>query len=250
MHNKGPFILKILENYEISDTIYKMVLEGGNIAQNSVPGQFVSLKCADLTLRRPLSIAGVSQSTFDLIYKVKGTGTEFLAALKPGDTVDAIGPMGNGYTVDEDKKYLLIGCGVGIAPIIFMEDVLEARGISYKSIGCFRSKYNVEDEQTYCITEDGTSGISGRLNDHLESIIDEIKPDLICICGPNPAMKYVTELSMSKGIDIEVALEGDMACGTSVCMGCAIKIKKGDKLESAKICGDGPVFKGEVVTWG
>ncbi len=250
MKNKGPFLLKVLENYEISDTIYKMVLEGEEIARNSVPGQFVSLKCAELTLRRPLSIARVSENTFDLIYKVKGTGTEYLAKLQPGDTVDTIGAMGTGFTIDPAKKYLLIGCGVGIAPIMFMEDVLEEKGIDYKSIGCYRSRYKTPDKHTYCITEDGTSEIAGRLNDHLEDIIDETKPDLICICGPNPAMKYVTDLALSKGVDIEVALEGDMACGTGVCMGCAIKIRKGDKLESAKICGEGPVFKGEVVTWG
>lgn len=250
MNNKGPFILKVLENYEIADTIYKMVLEGESIARNSMPGQFVSVKCADLTLRRPLSVSGVNQNTFDLIYKVKGTGTEYLANLKPGDTADVIGPMGNGYTIDESKKYLLIGCGVGIAPIVFMEDVLREKRISFKSIGCFRSKYRTDDEQTYCITEDGSSDITGRLNDHLENIIKESKPDIICICGPNPAMRYVTEIALQNNIDIEVALEGDMACGTNVCMGCAIKIKKGDKLESAKICGDGPVFKGEVITWG
>lgn len=250
MKNKGPFIQKVLENYEIADTIYKMVLESEEVAKACVPGQFVSLKCADLTLRRPLSIAGVTENTYELIYKVKGTGTEYLANLKPGDTIDVIGPMGNGYTLDENKNYLLIGCGVGIAPIYFLEDVLEAKGIKYKTIGCFRSRYKVENDHTYCITEDGSSNITGKLNDHLEDIIEESKPDIICICGPNPAMKYVTEIALQKNIDIEVALEGDMACGTGVCMGCAIKVKKGDKWESAKICGEGPVFKGEVISWG
>ena len=249
MQNKGPFVLKVLENIEISDKIYKMVLEGGGIEKTSSPGQFVSVKCADLTLRRPLSIAGVTENTFDLIYKIKGTGTEYLAALKPGDTADVIGPLGNGYNI-ENKNYLLIGCGVGIAPIIFLEELLEQKKIPYKSIGCFKSRYKTDDEQTYCITEDGSSDITGRLNNHLEQIIEEAKPDKICICGPNPAMQYVTEIALKKNIEIEVALEGDMACGTGVCMGCAIKIKKEDKLESAKICKDGPVFKGEEIIWG
>ncbi len=248
MQNKGPFKLKILKNTEISSEIYKMVLESEHIAKNALPGQFVSLKCADLTLRRPLSIAGTAEKTFDLIYKVKGTGTEYLAALKPGDTADLIGPMGNGYSI-EDKKYLLIGCGVGIAPIYFLEDVLKKKGIKYKSIGCFRSRYKTDNEHTYCITEDGSSEIKGRLDDYLEDIINSENPDIICICGPNPAMRYVTGIALKNNIDIEVALEGDMACGTGVCMGCAMKIRKGGKLESVKICGEGPVFKGRDIIW-
>lgn len=249
MQNKGPFILKVLENFEIAEQIYKMVLEGETIAQNSTPGQFVSLKCGDLTLRRPLSVARVDGNTFDLIYKIKGTGTEFLASLKPGDTVDAIGPLGTGFSTDH-KNYLLIGCGVGVAPINFLADVLEKKAIPFRSIGCYRSKYKTDSDHTYCITEDGSSDITGRLNDHLENIINQSKPDIICICGPNPAMEYVRDIALKYNIDVEVALEGDMACGAGICMGCAIKIKKGDKLESAKICGDGPVFKGETVVWG
>ncbi|HSA06261.1 MAG TPA: dihydroorotate dehydrogenase electron transfer subunit [Candidatus Gastranaerophilales bacterium] len=246
--SKGPFFAKVLENREISDNIYKLRIESEEIAQNSLPGQFVSIKCADLTLRRPFSVAGVRENSFDLLYKVKGTGTEWLTNLKTGDITDIIGPMGNGFSI-ENKKSLLIGCGVGIAPIDFFMDVLSAKSLPYKSIGCFRSKYKNAKEYDYHITEDGTSALKGKLSDYLEQIITETATEKIFICGPNPAMQYVTEYALSLNIETEVALEGDFACGTGVCMGCAIKIKKGNALESAKICKDGPVFKGEEVVW-
>lgn len=240
---------KVLENIEIAEGVYKLTLESEEVAKKSVPGQFVSIKCGDLTLRRPFSVAKVNGTTYEIIYKIKGTGTEFMAELKPSDTADVFGPLGSGYTI-EDKNYLLIGCGVGIAPIEFLMGELDKKDIKYNVIGCFRSKYSSCSEYDYLICEDGSSDIKGRLDQHFEKIVQKTKPDIICMCGPNPAMEYVTNYALEHNIDIEVALEGDMACGTGVCMGCAIKIKNNGQLESAKICKDGPVFKGKQIVWG
>jgi dihydroorotate dehydrogenase electron transfer subunit len=245
---KGPFQLSVLENVELAEGVYRMTLEGAEAVQNAVPGQFVSVKCADLVLRRPFSVARVDKNTFDLIYKVKGIGTAFMTELQPGKTADIIGPMGNGFGI-EDNNMLLIGCGVGIAPIDFLSDVLKERGIAHKTLACFRSKYKTDRNYDYYITEDGSSLIKGSLKDHFERIVQETRPGKICICGPNPAMRYVTEFALKNGIDVEVALEGEFACGTGVCMGCAIKIIKNGMAENARICKDGPVFKGEVIIW-
>ncbi len=245
---KGPFYSRVLENEKISQGIYKLKIENSEIAGTAFPGQFVSLRCADLTLRRPFSVAGVHENTFDLIYKIKGTGTEWLTTLKKGSIVDLIGPMGNGYRT-ENKKSLLIGCGVGIAPIDFLADVLKQKGFPYKIIGSFKNSYKTDKKYDYLITEDGSSDITGRLDDHLERIIAEVKPKKINMCGPNPAMKYVCEIAQKYSIEIEVALEGDFACGTGVCMGCAMKIKRNGKSENARICKDGPVFNGEEIIW-
>lgn len=245
---KGPFLLSVLENVEIAENVYKMTFEGAEAIQNAVPGQFVSVKCDDLVLRRPFSVARIDGNTFDLIYKVKGSGTAFMTELQPGKTADIIGPMGNGFGI-EDNHMLIIGCGVGIAPIDFLSDVMKERGIAHKTLTCCKSKYKTARNYDYYITEDGSSPIKGSLKDHFERIVRETNPGKICICGPNPAMRYVAEFALKNGIDIEVALEGEFACGTGVCMGCAIKIKKNGITENARICKDGPVFKGEVIIW-
>lgn len=250
MVKKGPFYSKILENREISRDIYLMKLESREVAENSLPGQFVSIKCKDLVLRRPFSVAKVyNDNTFDLIYKVIGEGTQYLTELKEGDLADFIGPMGNSFTI-EDKNSLLIGCGVGIAPIVYMAQILEEKGIKHSSIIGTRTNIDLElGENSYYLTEDGTCGLKGRLDHHLEEIISETQAEKIFICGPNPAMIYATEIAKKHNLEIEVALEKVMACGTGVCMGCVIEVMENGEKVQRRVCRDGPVFNGANILW-
>lgn len=247
---KGPFISPVIENREISQDIYLLKLQSKDIAENALPGQFVSIKCKDLVLRRPFSVAKVyDDNTFDLIYKVIGEGTQYLTELKPGDTADFIGPMGNSFNI-EDKNSLLIGCGVGIAPIVYLAEILEKKGIKHNCIIGTRSSIDIDlCEKAYNITEDGTCGLKGRLDHHLESIITETKAEKIYICGPNPAMKYAVDMAKKHNLQIEVALEGVMACGTGVCMGCAVEVLESGEKVQRRVCRDGPVFNGANILW-
>ncbi len=247
---KGPFCSKVLENRRVSEDIYLLKLESRNIVENSLPGQFVSIKCRDLTLRRPFSVAKVyDDNTFDLIYKVIGQGTQYLTGLKDGDTADFIGPMGNSFSI-ENKNSLLIGCGVGIAPIVYMAQILEKRGIKHNCIIGTKSSIDIElCNKSYNLTEDGSCGLKGRLDHHLEGIITETQAEKIFICGPNPAMRYATDIAKKHNLEIEVALEKVMACGTGVCMGCVIEVlENGEKLQR-RVCRDGPVFNGASILW-
>jgi len=245
---KGAYRAKVLENSRISYDIYKLKLENREIARNSFAGQFVSILCEDLVLRRPFSVAGVKGDSFEIIYKVIGKGTEYLSRLQKGDFADVIGAFGNGFKT-ENKKSLLIGCGVGIAPINFLSDVLKEKGIPHNSILCSGSKLGLEDKFNFIITEDGSSGLKGRLDNHLELIILKTNPEKIYICGAFPAMEYANSVAEQHNIDIEVALERDFACGTGVCMGCVIQVRKNNKIVNRRICKDGPVFKGGEVIW-
>jgi dihydroorotate dehydrogenase electron transfer subunit len=152
----------------------------------------------------------------------------------------------------EKKNSLLIGCGVGIAPILFLSKELIKYDISHKSIICSFSNTGLKDDflcKSWYITEDGSSGIKGRLDDYLEEMIDDYKPEKIYICGPNPAMKFVNSIAEPRNIPIEAALEREFACGTGVCMGCVIQVKENNKIVNKRICKDGPVFKGSEVLW-
>lgn len=247
---KGPYTSEVIENREISEDIYILKLRSPEIAQNSLPGQFVSIKCKDLLLRRPFSVAKVyDDDTFALIYKVIGEGTQFLTGLKAGDTADFIGPMGNSFTIG-DKNALLIGCGVGIAPIIYLAQKMKQSGIKHNCIIGTRTSIDLDPLDNPCfLTEDGTCGLKGRLDHHLEDIIEQSKAGKIYICGPNPAMIYATDVAKKYNIEIEVALEKVMACGTGVCMGCVmVMMENGEKVQK-RVCRDGPIFNGANVLW-
>lgn len=247
---KGPFVSKVIENKKISEDIFLLKLQSREIVENSLPGQFVSIKCRDLTLRRPFSVAKVYDDySFDLIYKVIGEGTQYLTELKPGDNVDFIGPMGNSFSI-ENKNSLLIGCGVGIAPIVYMSQILDKKGIKHNCVIGTRSSIELElCHKSYNLTEDGSCGLKGRLDHHLKDIIAETKAEKIYICGPNPAMKYATDIALKNNMEVEVALERVMACGTGVCMGCVIEVlENGEKIQR-RVCRDGPVFNGASILW-
>jgi len=252
---KNIHIAEVLSNKKLSDDTWKLTFKNKIIAENSKPGQFVSILCEDLLLRRPFSVANAKDDTFEIIYKIKGKGTKYLSNLKNGDFTDIIGPLGNGFDV-ENKKALLIGCGVGIAPIVFLSKRLEKLGIKHAFVACSQTFIDIgghcegqSDNASVFITEDGSAGLKGRLDKHLENIINEIKPEKIYTCGPNPAMEYISLTAEKYKIPVEVALEREFACGTGVCMGCVIQIKENGKPVNKRICKDGPVFKGSEVLW-
>ena len=246
---KGPHIVEVLSNIKLSDDTWKLTFQNQEIAENAKPGQFVSILCEDLLLRRPFSVANTINNSFEIIYKVKGKGTKYLSSLRNGESADIIGPMGNGFTI-ENKNSLLIGCGVGIAPINFLSNILEKSGIKHSFVACSQTFINTGiTENQVIITEDGSAGLEGRLDQHLKKIINEVKPEKIYTCGPNPAMAYVSLTAEKYEISVEAALERDFACGTGVCMGCVIQIKDNNKTKNKRICKDGPVFRGNEVLW-
>jgi len=251
-NKKGPFTARVLENKTISNSIYKMICECEQVAKTAIPGQFVSILCEDLTLRRPFSIANAYNNSFEVIYKVKGAGTAFLANLSNGDEIDLIGSLGNGFSSEKNKKHLLIGCGVGIAPVYFLANTFKQKNIDYTLLACSASKIDFEEKNslnTIYITEDGSKGAKASLKDALNRIIESEKPDKISICGPNKAMEFAVKLAKANNIEIETALEREFACGTGVCMGCTIKICQNGLLLNKRICKDGPVFNGHEVIW-
>jgi len=287
---KGPHIVEVLSNIKLSDDTRKLTFKNKIIAETAKPGQFISILCEDLLLRRPFSVANVKDDTFEIIYKIKGKGTKYLSKLQSSDSADIIGPLGNGFNI-ENKNSLLIGCGVGIAPINFLSNILEKSGINHTFVACSQTYIyhckavkplykqssfdflptpchceeaqradvaiskscdcfaNTRNDNHIIITEDGSAGLVGRLDDHLENIINEVKPEKIYTCGPNPAIKYIVQTAEKHKIPVEVALERDFACGTGVCMGCVIQIKENDTTVNKRICKDGPVFKGSEVLW-
>ncbi|MDR1327314.1 MAG: hypothetical protein LBJ74_02775 [Heliobacteriaceae bacterium] len=199
------------------------------------PGQFVSILCEGLTLRRPFSVADFDGHTVTVLFRQKGKGTKYLAGLKPGDEIDFTGPLGNGFDI-QDKKALVIGAGIGIAPVYYLNKFLTQSH--------FVGAFNSEDEVPK-VFEPDEKIIGGTILDHLERLITDYKPEIIYACGPSVVLKAISKL----GVPSQLALEKVMACGIGVCKGCVIKIKKGDTVQNMTICHDGPVFEGGEIVW-
>lgn len=204
-------------------------------------GQFVSILCKNTTLRRPFSICGFENGILTLLIRLKGDGTKYLSSLKKGDEIDFLAPLGKGFSL-LNKKSLLVGAGIGIAPMLFLKSELNKKGIENYLISGFKS----EDE---VIKGSNEVKISGTVLDCLDKLIEEKNIEILYCCGPIPVLKGVYKKAQKYNIISELAFEKVMACGIGVCRGCVIKVKKDNEIKNASICKDGPVFRGEEIVW-
>lgn len=245
---------KILANEAINANVKRMVIEAPQIAEAAQPGQFVHVKKPDSVnfLRRPFSIADADREngTITLIYRIVGKGTAEYAAMKVGEAFSILGPIGNGFAL-KDGRPLLIGGGVGIAPLIYLSRQLKDKkpilligGKNKDEV--FWEKYLQEfADKIYITTDDGSVGFKGFTVQLLPQILAENNIEHIYTCGPNIMMEGVAKLAHKHDIDCQVSLEKRMACGIGVCLGCTFEGKLTGKRR--KVCTEGPVFASKEV---
>ncbi len=243
---------KILENTQIAKDTYKMRLSCP-MAKKMQAGQFVNIKIEGLMLRRPISISLVEdENHFVIVYKVVGKGTKLLSELAPvtdgegkkAQTLDILGPLGNGYPIcEKENEVLIIGGGVGIPPLLELAKRYRQTGAEVKCVLGFNDGQSVfyENEfksfgaNVYIATVDGSYGTKGTALDAIEK--NNLNCDFVCACGPVPMLKAV-EAKYKKGY---MSFEARMACGIGACMACVAKDKKEENLYH-RICKEGPVF--------
>lgn len=245
---------KILANEAINANVKRMVIEAPQIAEAAQPGQFVHVKKPDSVnfLRRPFSIADADREngTITLIYRIVGKGTAEYAAMKVGEAFSILGPIGNGFAL-KDGRPLLVGGGVGIAPLIYLsrqlkdqKPILLIGGKNKDEV--FWEKYLQEfADKIYITTDDGSVGFKGFTVQLLPQILAENNIEHIYTCGPNIMMESVAKLAHEHDIDCQVSLEKRMACGIGVCLGCTFEGKLTGKRR--KVCTEGPVFASKEV---
>ena len=238
-------IFTIVSNRALTDSVYKMVLQGDTSAITA-PGQFVNIKLEGMFLRRPISVCDVEGDKLTIIYKVVGKGTEAMSRMCEGQ-LDILTGLGNGYdlTVSGDKPVLL-GGGVGVPPMYKLAKELIAQGKKVSVILGFNTKNEIfyEEEfknlgaEVYVTTVDGSYGIRGFVTDALK----EIDYTYFYTCGPEPMLKAVYRASTTSG---QMSFEERMGCGFGACMGCSCKTLTGYK----RICKEGPVMRKEEILW-
>ena len=206
--------------------------------------------------QRHLTGKYLESDTVAFLIARRGQGTRELAAMRPGDEAELVGPLGNGWadflsTVENGgkKPIALIGGGIGIAPLNAL--LGETSAHRFDLYAGFRSGFKNEEEKsallgagyqankTIIATEDGTDGHKGRIPDFLEPG----QYAAVCACGPEPMLKAVAEKCKAAGVPCFVSLEKRMACGVGACLGCTVKTVSGNR----RCCADGPVFKADEV---
>lgn len=244
-------ICKIIENKELCKNIYEIMIECPEIVEVAKPGQFLHIKAnngLDPLLRRPISISRVykDKGCISLIYQVLGRGTKEMAALKLGEEIDVMGPLGNGFPVFHDKKCAVVGGGMGVAPLLELASSID---FCDAYLGFKSSTFKLADFKSICnevfvATEDGSTGIKGYVTDIINDIA---KYDIVYTCGPKLMMKKIKELCESNLVQCFVSVEERMGCGIGACLVCACRVKEGDAWHYKKACTDGPVFEAREV---
>ncbi len=221
-------------------------------------GQFIEIRVSneiEPLLRRPISIYNIEKDIVEFIFQVKGKGTEILSTKKVGETIDVLGPLGQGTFKYENKKNIaIIGGGIGIFPLYELAKEAKKTAKINMYLG-FRSKDFVVLEEEYkkisdkftLTTDDGTYKEKGFAINFLEKDLKEGNIDAIYACGPLPMLKAVQKLAKETGIPCQISLEERMGCGIGVCLGCAVKVNAGEDIIYTHVCKAGPVFDSNVV---
>jgi dihydroorotate dehydrogenase electron transfer subunit len=250
--------LIVRDNIQLNDQYFLLIMSSAEPLPTMYPGQFVEIKVEnspETFLRRPISVnfVDIDKNEMWLLIQKVGAGTIKLSTLKANDVLNCILPLGNTFSLPEDKNasLLLIGGGVGIAPMLFLAHQLHLKG--YQQINCLiggRNELNLlqKDElgkyaDVYCTTEDGSFGEKGFVTNH--SILKSKQFDHIFTCGPTPMMKAVAAYAEANHINCEVSLENTMACGFGVCLCCITETTEGNLC----VCTEGPVFNITKLKW-
>ena len=249
MKVKKIYKAEVIKIKKCSISSYYIEIDCGCKIQAS-PGQFMTIYCEGLTLRRPFSIFTNDNGRIGFLIKERGKGTQYIKSLKEGGIIDIAGPFGNGFDI-KNKKALLIGAGIGIAPVSFLKSVLDKKGIQNILAAGFLNKTEIPSgtKADKICTDDGSAGERGSIINYAGIIISEFKPEIIYACGPSVVLQAAAKTGGALGIETQLCMENIMACGIGVCRGCVIEIMKDGRKINASVCKDGPVFKGSEVLW-
>jgi len=248
--------LKVVSVERIHERYVLLKLTDSQPLPEMLPGQFVEVRVDGTShtfLRRPISINYVDRDRNELwlLVATVGDGTRRMAEMQPGELLNCVLPLGNGFTpAKSGEKVLLVGGGVGVAPLLYMGAEMQKAGIEPTFLLGARSAKDLlmlplfkRYGRVFMTTEDGSEGEKGFVTNH--SLLQQEHFDRISTCGPTPMMKAVARYARQAGIDCEVSLENLMACGVGACLCCVEKTTEGNLC----VCKEGPVFNVNRLLW-
>jgi dihydroorotate dehydrogenase electron transfer subunit len=251
---------KILSNKPVKDNYYRLNFDFAGLANQALPGQFIHVKISngfEPLLRRPFGIHRVFGSRTEILYEVVGEGTKILSRKKPGELLDIMGPLGNGFKFQassfRQQAAILVAGGMGVAPLTFLAEKLAERKTKNEKcktlvlIGAKTKKHILCEKEFKKLgcevkisTDDGSRGFKGYVSELLNKLLSTMDCGLLTIytCGPRPMLKTMQKICLANKIPCQASFEENIACGLGACLGCAIKTRHGFK----RVCYDGPVF--------
>ena len=246
--------MRVVKTDLLSGGLIHVVLEGDLFeCGKPVPGQFVEVAVdkAHVILNRPFSIFNATEQSLELLVKPLGRASEALSQYVTGDTLRTIGALGNGFpAVKAGQKILMIGGGIGIAPLRYYADGAILAGATVEILFGNQTKADRRIVEVlsglttlHICTDDGSEGFHGFVSAHPALL--EQQWDFIAVCGPTPMMKAVTSIARKRAIPCYVSLENTMACGLGACLCCVEPTTTGNRC----VCKDGPVFNIDELTW-
>lgn len=249
---------KIVSKQRLGDAV-SMTLEVGDMVRQSWkgPGQFVHIKCGDgLLLRRPISVCSCQEDApsdlLRIVFEARGEGTQWLAEREEGDVLDVLGLAGNGFTVKPEGRYILVGGGIGVPPML---GCAQYTGGHSTAILGFRNAGKVMMEEEFkaeCVavqvaTDDGSYGYHGFVDALIRAELEKDPGyDGVLACGPKPMLRNIARVAEEFGVPCQVSMEERMGCGVGACLVCACDMNDGSRKH---VCKDGPVFDSKEVDW-
>lgn len=242
------FESEIKSNVEVAPSVFKLEVDAPEIAATAKAGQFVQIKLpsSEFTLRRPFGIASTINGV-KIFYRVVGRGTEFLSTLKAGSALNLLAPLGNGFSMHASSKVLLVGGGMGLAPLLSVAEKLREVEVLIGGRNRDEVTFWIKEfshlpsiDIIFVTTDDGSYryGRKGFATDYLPEILSADKYSAVYTCGPDKMMYGTALEAIANGLHCEICFERRMACGLGACLSCSIDTVNGRK----KVCKDGPVF--------
>ncbi|MGN0164934.1 MAG: dihydroorotate dehydrogenase electron transfer subunit [Lachnospiraceae bacterium] len=267
MADRAKTTAGIRENVMIAQGIYSMWLEAEQIASDAKPGQFISMYTKDSSklLPRPISICDIDREKgqIRIVYRISGEGTKQFSEYKEGDTIDVLGPLGNGYDIkalagddNNASTLMLVGGGIGIPPMLGLAkayrktypDVEINVVLGYRNSDTFLNDEFTRIANVFYASDDGSIGIKGNVIDSIRA--NNVSADVICACGPTPMLKGLKTYAAEDNIPAFISLEEKMACGIGACLACVCKSVEKDShsmVNNKRVCKDGPVFRADEI---
>jgi len=252
---------EVISNSKIKGRYFRCVFRAPGLARSARPGQFINIRVSEGTqplLRRPFGVHRAKGSNIEIVYEVLGKGTKILSQKKPGEYLDVIGPLGNGFdlrrAIGAGRQAILVSGGIGVAPLLFLAEKLAATrpivliGSKTKSQIICEKEFKDLGCDVKISTDDGTRGLKGYVSDLLSRVLwltNNQARLAIYACGPKPMLKEISRLCARPNVDAQISLEEHMACGIGACLGCVINTVSGYQ----RVCKEGPVFEANQVIW-
>ncbi len=291
---RGEFVGRVISHSDFGTRSKCISVEltgtAARVFARTKAGQFVQFSCRNLDetrspvplLRRPFSIGGIRSDgpegderlSFDVIYQLLGPGTRWLEQRRPNETINLLGPLGNGFSLPQQRqtRVILIGGGVGLPPMFFLANQLFRSG--YKEITAFAGiqtaahfepeiitrKFDECECPCEISTDDGSYGFHGNAVEALEGFLGknpDWQPAQLYACGPGVMLKAVAALAQRRGMSCQVCMEAYMSCGIGICQSCAVRVRDKNSAEQAAddkpqyklVCTNGPVFDSREIMW-